>query len=73
MTQPSPEPQRVLGTTNTCNNCNFYEQPPTGVSPPLGRCHYAAPAIMPEVQGQGRIIWPMCQPTDWCGQWSAIV
>jgi hypothetical protein len=46
-----------------CATCKFWVVVVNG-----GECHCVPP--LAHQSGQ-RSIWPLCQPTDWCGAWQA--
>lgn len=55
----------LLGTTNTCANCMFWDTHDDA----QGLCRRSAPRAPVTVGGFA--IWPMCLANDWCGEWTA--
>ena len=46
-----------------CGSCNAYEPP--SIPGILGECR----AEYPQMDKEGRGVWPMTHEKDWCGEW----
>lgn len=55
-----------------CANCkHFKERTESGDQERYGTCHRYPPQMVPSPEGEPYSLFPICEPTDHCGEFAA--